>query len=138
MSKTITKQKLHILTGVHKKYRKSDDGNPETLSTIIFEPKSFTRKRDDNAGALLYIKGKIQMKKHSTGDIYSAKTLVINEDRYKSIRNELLSQGIAKDTQHLRYIFEIISTYNATEVDNYQIRIKASYEYIETQSLFDN
>ncbi len=136
MNKIILKPKLHLLTGVNKRHERQDDGLCEILNTIIFEPKAFKRKRDENASSLLHIKGDIQMKGH-TGLIYSSKILVISKDRYKSITDELLDRDLYDGAMHIRYKFEVLSTYSATEAGNYQIDIKASHEYIETQSLFN-
>ncbi len=137
MNKIKLKPKLHLLTGVNKRHERQDDGLCETLNTIIFEPKSFKRKRDENVSSLLHIRGDIQMKGH-TGLIYSSKILIISEDRYKSITDELLDRDLYDETLHIRYKFEVVSTYSATEAGNYQIDIKTSHEYIETQSLFND
>ncbi len=136
MNKIKLKPKLNLLTGVYKRHERQDDGLCETINTIIFEPKAFKRKRDENASSLLHIKGDIQMKGH-TGLIYSSKILVINADKYKAITDELLDRDLYYEALHIRYKFEVVSTYSAVEAGNYQIDIKASHEYIETQSLFN-
>ncbi len=136
MNKIKSKSKLHILSGVHKSIKKQDDGFPASINTIIFEPKSYRLKRDVNAGTMLYIKGDIQMKNH-TGLMLSSKILVISQDIYLDLVTEILSKDIYIDNHHLRYELEIDATYTEINVGNYVIGIKASHEYIETQSLFN-
>ncbi len=136
MNKINPKSKLHILSGVHKSIKKKDDGWADTLSTIIFEPKSYRLKRDDNAGTLLHIKGDIQMKTY-TGLMLSSKVLVISKDIYSGLVTELLRREICIDNKHLRYQFNVGIAYSQTNDDNYQIAVTSEYEYIETQSLFN-
>ncbi len=136
MNKIKSKSKLHILSGVHKSIKKKDDGWADTLSTIIFEPKSYRLKRDDNAGTLLHIRGDIQMKTY-TGLMLSSKVLVINKDIYSGLVTELLRREICIDNKHLRYQFNVGIAYSQTNADNYQIAVTSEYEYIETQSLFN-
>ncbi len=66
------------------------------------------------------------------------RSLIISADRFKSVTSELLNLLISSTTRHIRYKFEILSTYSSIEVGNYEIEIKSSYEYIETQSLFND
>ncbi len=136
MNKIKSKSKLHILSGVHKSIKKKDDGWADTLSTIIFEPKSYRLKRDDNAGTLLHIRGDIQMKTY-TGLMLSSKVLVISKDIYSGLVTELLRREICIDNKHLRYQFNVGIAYSQTNADNYQIAVTSEYEYIETQSLFN-
>ncbi len=137
MNKIKSKPKLHILSGVHKSIKKQDDGWADTLSTIIFEPKSYRLKRDDNAGTLLHIKGDIQLKTY-TGLMLSSKILVISQDIYIDLVTELLRREIYSDNKHLRYKLEIDASFSEISAGNYVIGIKASHEYIETQSLFND
>ncbi len=136
MNKIKPKSKLHILSGVHKSIKKQDDGWADTLSTIIFEPKSYRLKRDDNAGTLLHIKGDIQLKTY-TGLMLSSKILVISQDIYIDLVTELLRREIYSDNKHLRYKLEIDAAFSEINAGNYLIGIKATHEYIETQSLFN-
>ncbi len=136
MNKIKSKSKLHILSGVHKSIKKKDDGWADTLSTIIFEPKSYRLKRDDNAGTLLHIRGDIQMKTY-TGLMLSSKVLVISKDIYSGLVTELLRREICIDNKHLRYQFNVGIAYSQTNAGNYQIAVTSEYEYIETQSLFN-
>ncbi len=132
---TISKPKLQILTDLPRGYKKSDSGQLEIINTIIFEPKSFKQSRDSNNGSLLIIKGQIEMKTKA-GASYSAKKLIINEDKYQSIVNELISREIESDNQKIRYTFAICTMHTPFEPDDYEVEIKSSYEYIEKQSLF--
>ncbi len=136
MNKIKPKSKLHILSGIHKSIKKQDDSWTDTLSTIIFEPKSYRLKRDDNAGTLLHIKGDIQLKTY-TGLMLSSKILVISRDIYIDLVTEILRKEIYSDNKHLRYKLEIDAAYSEINAGNYLIGIKASHEYIETQSLFN-
>ncbi len=136
MNKIKAKPKLHILSGVHKSIKKQDDGWADTLSTIIFEPKSYRLKRDDNAGTLLNIRGDIQLKTNK-GLMLSSKVLVISKDIYLDLVTEILRKEIYIDNKHLRYKLEIDATYSEINAGNYLIGIKATHEYIETQSLFN-
>ncbi len=138
MNKIKSKSKLHILSGVHKSIKKQDDGWADTItiSTIIFEPKSYRLKRDDNAGTLLHIRGDIQLKTN-TGLMLSSKVLVISQDIYIDLVTELLRREIYSDNKHLRYKFEIDASFSEINADNYLIEINATHEYIETQSLFN-
>ncbi len=136
MNKIKSKPKLQILSGIHKSIKKQDDGRVETLSTIIFEPKSYRLKRDDNAGTLLHIRGDIQLKTN-TGLMLSSKVLVISEDIYLDLVTEILRREIYSDNKHLRYQFNIGVAYSEINAYNYQIAITSEYEYIETQSLFN-
>ncbi len=137
MNKIKSKPKLHILTGLPRNYKKPDSGQPEVINTIIFEPKSFFRKRDANDASLMFIKGKVEMKSIS-GASYSAKILVINEDRYRLLINELTSRELAPRNQKIRYKFEICTMHTPFEIDDYEVEIKSTHEYIETQSLFND
>ncbi len=137
MNKIKSKPKLQILSGIHKSIKKQDDGRADTISTIIFEPKSYRLKRDDNAGTLLHIRGDIQLKTH-TGIMLSSKVLVISQDIYIDLVSELLRREIYSDNKHLRYKLEIDAAFSEINAGNYQIGIKASHEYIETQSLFND
>ncbi len=136
MNKIKSKPKLHILSGIHKSIKKQDDGWADTLSTIIFEPKSYRLKRDVNAGTLLHIRGDIQMKTY-TGLMLSSKVLVISQNIYSDLVTELLRREIYSDNKHLRYQFNVGVAYSQTNADNYQIAVTSEYEYIETQSLFN-
>ncbi len=136
MNKIKEKSKLHILSGVRKSIKKQDDGWADTISTIIFEPKSYRLKRDDNAGTLLHIRGDIQLKTY-TGIMLSSKVLVISEDIYIDLVTEILRREIYSDNKHLRYKLEIDAAFSEINADNYVIGIKATHEYIETQSLFN-
>ncbi len=137
MNKIKAKSKLYILSGVHKSIKKQDDGWVDIISTIIFEPKSYRLKRDDNAGTMLHIKGDIQLKTY-TGIMLSSKILVISQDIYIDLVTELLRKEIYSDNKHLRYKLEIDATFSEINAGNYQIGIKATHEYIETQSLFND
>ncbi len=136
MNKIKSKPKLQILSGIHKSIKKQDDGWADTISTIIFEPKSYRLKRDDNAGTLLHIRGDIQLKTN-TGIMLSSKVLVISQDIYSDLVTELLRREIYSDNKHLRYKLEIDAAYSEINADNYIIGINATHEYIETQSLFN-
>ncbi len=139
MNKIKSKSKLHILSGIHKSIKKQDDGWADTISTIstiIFEPKSYRLKRDDNAGTMLHIKGDIQLKTY-TGLMLSSKVLVISQDIYIDLVTEILRREIYSDNKHLRYKLEIDAAFSEINAGNYQIGIKATHEYIETQSLFN-
>ncbi len=136
MNKIKSKPKLQILSGIHKSIKKQDDGWADTISTIIFEPKSYRLKRDDNAGTLLHIRGDIQLKTH-TGIMLSSKVLVISQDIYSDLVAELLRREIYSDNKHLRYQFDIGVAYSQSNAFNYQIVIHSDHEYIETQSLFN-
>ncbi len=137
MNKIKAKSKLYILSGIHKSIKKQDDGWADTLSTIIFEPKSYKLKRDDNAGTLLHIKGDIQLKTYK-GLMLSSKILVISKDIYLGLVTELSRREIYSDNKHLRYKLEIDATFSEINTGNYLIGIKATHEYIETQSLFND
>ncbi len=137
MNKIKSKPKLKILSGIHKSIKKQDDGWADTISTIIFEPKSYRLKRDDNAGTLLHIRGDIQLKTY-TGIMLSSKVLVISQDIYIDLVTEILRREIYSDNNHLRYKLEIDAAFSEINAGNYQIGIKASHEYIETQSLFND
>ncbi len=137
MNKIKSKPKLHIMTGIPSNYRKPDSGQSEIINTIIFEPNSFSRQRDINAGALLIISGQVEMQTN-TGASYSAKKLIINEDRYQPLTNELLHREIKDNNQKIRYKFEVCASHCPYEIDDYEIEIKSSYEYIEKQSLFND
>ncbi len=134
---TISKPKLQILTDLPRGYKKSDSGQCEIINTIIFEPKSFKHSRDTNNGSLLIIKGQIEMKTKA-GASYSAKKLIINDDKYHSLANELITRKIEYDNQKIRYKFEICTMHTPFEPDDYEVEIKSSYEYIEKQSLFND
>ncbi len=136
MNKIKSKPKLKILSGIHKSIKKQDDGWADTISTIIFEPKSYRLKRDDNAGTLLHIRGDIQLKTY-TGIMLSSKVLVISQDIYIDLVTEILRREIYSDNKHLRYKLEIDAAFSEINAGNYQIGIKATHEYIETQSLFN-
>ncbi len=136
MNKIKAKPKLHILSGIHKSIKKQDDGWADTISTIIFEPKSYRLKRDDNAGTLLHIRGDIQLKTY-TGIMLSSKVLVISEDIYIDLVTDILRREIYSDNKHLRYKLEIDAAFSEINAGNYVIGIKATHEYIETQSLFN-
>ncbi len=135
MNKIKSKPKLQILSGIHKSIKKQDDGWADTLSTIIFEPKSYRLKRDDNAGTLLHIRGDIQLKT-LTGIMLISKVLVISQDIYSDLVTELLKRDICIDNKHLRYQFDIGVVYSQSNAFNYQIVIHSNHEYFEKQSLF--
>ncbi len=143
MSKIITKQKLHILTGFNKKalqitsdLNEANKDLVETIATIIVEPKSHRIKRDDNNISYIQIKGKVELKSNE-GVIYTSNSLIIVVDGYTALVREIRDTDLISDTGSIRYTLDICAKYADYCVDNFDVIINHTSEYIEHQSLFD-
>ncbi len=140
----IQKPKLHLLTGFNKKALQiTSDLNEltkdltETIATIILEPKSHRIKRDDNNTRFIYIKGKVELKSND-GIIYTSNSMIISDDGYPELVREIRGTDLINDTGTIRYTLDICAKYADYCVDNFDVIINHTSEYIEQQSLFDN
>lgn len=139
----IQKPKLQILTGFNKKalqitsdLNEANKDLVETIATIIVEPKSHRIKRDDNNISYIQIKGKVELKSNE-GVIYTSNSLIIVVDGYTALVREIRSTDLISDTGSIRYTLDICAKYADYCVDNFDVIINHTSEYIEQQSLFD-
>ncbi len=139
----IQKPKLQILTGFNKKalqitsdLNESTKDLTESIATIILEPKSHRIKRDDNNTRFIYIKGKAELKSNE-GIIYTSNSMIISDDRYPELVSEIRGTDLISDTGSIRYTLDICAKYADYGVDNFDVIINHTSEYIEQQSLFD-
>ncbi len=140
----IKKPKLQILTGFNKKalqitsdLNEANKDLVETIATIIVEPKSHRIKRDDNNISYIQIKGKVELKSNE-GVIYTSNSLIIVVDGYAALVREIRDTDLISDTGSIRYTLDICAKYADYCVDNFDVIINHTSEYIEQQSLFDN
>ncbi len=140
----IKKPKLQILTGFNKKalqitsdLNEANKDLVETIATIIVEPKSHRIKRDDNNISYIQIKGKVELKSNE-GVIYTSNSLIIVVDGYTALVREIRGTDLISDTGSIRYTLDICAKYADYGVDNFDVIINHTSEYIEQQSLFDN
>ncbi len=139
----IQKPKLHLLTGFNKKalqitsdLNEANKDLVETIATIIVEPKSHRIKRDDNNISYIHIKGKVELKSNE-GLIYTSNSLIIVVDGYTALVREIRGTDLISDTGSIRYTLDICAKYADYCVDNFDVIINHTSEYIEQQSLFD-
>ncbi len=139
----IQKPKLQLLTGFNKKalqitsdLNEANKDLVETIATIIVEPKSHRIKRDDNNISYIQIKGKVELKSNE-GVIYTSNSLIIVVDGYTALVREIRSTDLISDTGSIRYTLDICAKYADYCVDNFDVIINHTSEYIEQQSLFD-
>ncbi len=140
----IQKPKLQILTGFNKKalqitsdLNESTKDLTESIATIILEPKSHRIKRDDNNTRFIYIKGKAELKSNE-GIIYTSNSMIISDDRYPELVRVIRGTDLINDNGSIRYTLDICAEYSNFCVDNFDVIINITSEYIEQQSLFDN
>ncbi len=140
----IQKPKLHILTGFNKKalqitsdLNEANKDLSETIATIIVEPKSIKLKRDDNNSSYIRIKGKVELKSNE-GVIYTSNSLILVDDGYSSLAHEIRDTPLNNGIGAIRYTLDICAKYADYCVDNFDVIINHTIEYIEQQSLFDN
>ncbi len=140
----IQKPKLQLLTGFNKKSLQitSDLNEPtrdlsETIATIIVEPTAFKTKRDDNNTAYIQVKGKVELKSNE-GIIYTSKSLILAVDGYPDLVSEIRNTEFRTDNCAIRFTLDISAKYTEYCVDNFDVIINHTSEYIEQQSLFDN
>lgn len=139
----IQKPKLQILTGFNKKalqitsdLNEANKDLVETIATIIVEPKSHRIKRDDNNISYIQIKGKVELKSNE-GLIYTSNSLIIVVDGYTALVREIRGTDLISDNGSIRYTLDICAKYADYCVDNFDVIINHTSEYIEQQSLFD-
>ncbi len=139
----IQKQKLQILTGFNKKalqitsdLNESNKDLSETIATIIVEPTAFKTKRDDNNTAYIRVKGKVELKSNE-GIIYTSKSLILVVDGYPDLVSEIRNTEFRTDKGAIRFTLDISAKYTEYCVDNFDVIINHTREYIEQQSLFD-
>ncbi len=143
----IQKPKLQILTGFNKKALQTNidliDSNKyitETIATIILEPKSHRIKRDDNNTRFIQIKGKAELKSNE-GIIYTSNLMIISDDCYPELVREIRGTDLIYDGGSIRYTLDICAKYSdfcvEFHVENFDVIINHTSEYIEQQSLFD-
>ncbi len=139
----IQKPKLQLLTGLNKKslqitsdLNESTKDLTETIATIILEPKSHRIKRDDNNTRFIQIKGKAELKSNE-GIIYTSNLMIISDDRYPELVREIRGTDLISDSGTIRYTLDICAKYTDYGVDNFDVIISHTSEYIEKQSLFD-
>ncbi len=140
----IQKSKLQLLTGFNKKalqitsdLNESTKDLSETIATIIVEPTVFKTKRDDNNTAYIRIKGKVELKSNE-GIIYTSKSLILVVDGYPDLVSEIRNTEFRTDKGAIRFTLDISAKYTEYCVDNFDVIINHTSEYIEQQSLFDN
>ncbi len=140
----IQKPKLHLLTGFNKKslqitsdLNESNKDLTETIATIILEPKSHRIKRDDNNTRYIQIKGKAELKSND-GIIYTSNLMIISDDRYPELVREIRVIDLINGSGSIRYTLDICAKYSDFCVENFDVIINHTSEYIEQQSLFDN
>ncbi len=140
----IQKPKLQILTGFNKKalqitsdLNESNKDLSETIATIILEPKSHRIKRDDNNTRYIQIKGKAELKSND-GIIYTSNLMIISDDRYPELVREIRVIDLINGSGSIRYTLDICAKYSDFCVENFDVIINHTSEYIEQQSLFDN
>ncbi len=141
---SIQKPKLHLLTGFNKKslqitsdLNESNKDLTETIATIILEPKSHRIKRDDNNTRYIQIKGKAELKSND-GIIYTSNLMIISDDRYPELVREIRVIDLINGSGSIRYTLDICAKYSDFCVENFDVIINHTSEYIEQQSLFDN
>ncbi len=140
----IKKPKLQILTGFNKKalqitsdLNEANKDLSETIATIIVEPTVFKTKRDDNNTAYIQIKGKVELKSNES-IIYTANSLILAVDGYPDLVSEIRNTEFRTDNGAIRFTLDISAKYTEYCVDNFDVIINHTSEYIEQQSLFDN
>ncbi len=140
----IQKPKLQLLTGFNKKalqitsdLNESNKDLTETIATIILEPKSHRIKRDDNNTRYIQIKGKAELKSND-GIIYTSNLMIISDDRYPELVREIRVIDLINGSGSIRYTLDICAKYSDFCVENFDVIINHTSEYIEQQSLFDN
>ncbi len=139
----IKKPKLQILSGFNKKslqitsdLNESNKDLTETIATIILEPKSHRIKRDDNNTRYIQIKGKAELKSND-GIIYTSNLMIISDDRYPELVREIRVIDLINGSGSIRYTLDICAKYSDFCVENFDVIINHTSEYIEQQSLFD-
>ncbi len=139
----IQKPKLQLLTGFNKKdlqitsdLNESNKDLTETIATIILEPKSHRIKRDDNNTRYIQIKGKAELKSND-GIIYTSNLMIISDDRYPELVREIRVIDLINGSGSIRYTLDICAKYSDFCVENFDVIINHTSEYIEQQSLFD-
>ncbi len=139
----IQKPKLQLLTGFNKKalqitsdLNESNKNLTETIATIILEPKSHRIKRDDNNTRYIQIKGKAELKSND-GIIYTSNLMIISDDRYPELVREIRVIDLINGSGSIRYTLDICAKYSDFCVENFDVIINHTSEYIEQQSLFD-
>ncbi len=139
----IQKPKLHLLTGFNKKslqitsdLNESNKDLTESIATIILEPKSHRIKRDDNNTRYIQIKGKAELKSND-GIIYTSNLMIISDDRYPELVREIRVTDLINGGGSIRYTLDICAKYSDFCVENFDVIINHTSEYIEQQSLFD-
>ncbi len=140
----IQKPKLHLLTGFNKKalqitsdLNESNKDLSETIATIIIEPTAFKTKRDDNNTTYIRVKGKVELKSNE-GIIYTSKSLILVVDGYPDLVSEIRNTEFRTDKGAIRFTLDISAKYTEYCVDNFDVIINHTSEYIEQQSLFEN
>ncbi len=140
----IQKPKLQLLTGFNKKdlqitsdLNESNKDLTETIATIILEPKSHRIKRDDNNTRYIQIKGKAELKSNE-GIIYTSNLMIISDDSYPELVREIRGTDLINGSSSIRYTLDICAKYSDFCVENFEVIINHTSEYIEQQSLFDN
>ncbi len=139
----IQKPKLQLLTGFNKKdlqitsdLNESNKDLTETIATIILEPKSHRIKRDDNNTRYIQIKGKAELKSND-GIIYTSNLMIISDDGYPELVREIRGTDLINGSGSIRYTLDICAKYSDFCVENFDVIINHTSEYIKHQSLFD-